>query len=737
MKKLLYIFILIAGTLQAAPHLTRNYTYRYFTTRDGLIQMQVLCAFQDRDGYMWFGTKGGISRWDGISFKNLTQEDDIPVGDVYNVGEWGYKKLFFIGNKFQILHENDSLELINIPDNLIFQRTNLLHIQISDEEIILLNLHNHLDVQALKCLHFIWNKSTRKFKLWSATDERILAYNSVYLLTGSAIYRREGLKLRKIGDLKGKYYFAQVNWESGEIYLRKEVNSCIDRYVFKNEKLVFSHTVVKDAHHEFFSHLKDGTILYFSQKYKLKFLPDRESNFGVEVAYPEKTYIDREGNLWIITNNGLFKYFKLNFEEYNFGLANPDNIWSVNQDNEQNMWFGSYGWGLWRLDKKGTLKAMNQNDPDWARQYMGSTRSRDGTLYLPSSGGLTVYRNKQFANLRTGISLSAYYDETEKQVYYSGLDIKTGIRGLWIGVDENRKFIPWKKGFPVGIGKDSKGRIRVGSFRGQGYLQADSIITDTIKREYEGVISYTTDKWGRLWKATTRGCYVELPDGKEFRFAPQIKGMLASIWNYHDKYLLIGTGSGMAIALMKEEIIDNPQVYEIGYENGFTGLETGQNAFFEDHNADMWVCTAVNVLKFNPEKLIQSRLNHIPSIRVSKIAFSADNFKWHELIFGDDEVKIDAENKFFSIEYIANSISSPKTLRFRYRLKGFYDNWSESIGEKSVSYTNLPYCKFTFEVMCSLDGENWSQVASSPEIEIVPPIYLQKIFIFAYVILIL
>ena len=93
--------------MYAEPHVTRNYAYRYFTTRDGLVQMQVMSAFQDRDGFMWFGTKGGVSRFDGISFKNITQEDGIPVGEMFSIGEWGFKKLFFFHHNFQILHEND------------------------------------------------------------------------------------------------------------------------------------------------------------------------------------------------------------------------------------------------------------------------------------------------------------------------------------------------------------------------------------------------------------------------------------------------------------------------------------------------------------------------------------------------------------------------------------------------------------------------------------------------------
>ena len=71
---------MLAGTIHATPYLSRNYAYRYFSTRDGLAQMQLMCAFQDSDGFVWFGTKGGVSKWDGTSFKNYTTENGLPMG---------------------------------------------------------------------------------------------------------------------------------------------------------------------------------------------------------------------------------------------------------------------------------------------------------------------------------------------------------------------------------------------------------------------------------------------------------------------------------------------------------------------------------------------------------------------------------------------------------------------------------------------------------------------------------
>jgi hypothetical protein len=67
------------------------------------------------------------------------------------------------------------------------------------------------------------------------------------------------------------------------------------------------------------------------------------------------------------------------------------------------------------MDKTGKLLAANQYNPAWIRQYMGSTRSKSGTLYMPTSGGLTVYENGKFTNYLSGISLSSYFNEDNQQ----------------------------------------------------------------------------------------------------------------------------------------------------------------------------------------------------------------------------------------------------------------------------------------------------------------------------------
>ena len=46
-----------------------NIAFNHLTVNDGLSQSSVTCIFQDRKGFMWFGTQDGLNRYDGYKFK--------------------------------------------------------------------------------------------------------------------------------------------------------------------------------------------------------------------------------------------------------------------------------------------------------------------------------------------------------------------------------------------------------------------------------------------------------------------------------------------------------------------------------------------------------------------------------------------------------------------------------------------------------------------------------------------
>ena len=59
--------------------------WRNLTTRDGLAGNIVYSIAEGGDGALWFGTNSGVSRWDGKSFTNFGMKEGLLEKNVYAV----------------------------------------------------------------------------------------------------------------------------------------------------------------------------------------------------------------------------------------------------------------------------------------------------------------------------------------------------------------------------------------------------------------------------------------------------------------------------------------------------------------------------------------------------------------------------------------------------------------------------------------------------------------------------
>ena len=56
---------------------------RVLTMQNGLADNTVSCIHKDRDGFMWFGTDNGLSRYDGKNIKNFGPDNSyVKVSQV-------------------------------------------------------------------------------------------------------------------------------------------------------------------------------------------------------------------------------------------------------------------------------------------------------------------------------------------------------------------------------------------------------------------------------------------------------------------------------------------------------------------------------------------------------------------------------------------------------------------------------------------------------------------------------
>ena len=78
MCKNLIKLLLLLSMLVALPSRAKDAAHYYFRTvdiRNGLSQNSVNQIFQDKKGFMWFGTKDGLNRYDGLSFRVYNKEN--------------------------------------------------------------------------------------------------------------------------------------------------------------------------------------------------------------------------------------------------------------------------------------------------------------------------------------------------------------------------------------------------------------------------------------------------------------------------------------------------------------------------------------------------------------------------------------------------------------------------------------------------------------------------------------
>ncbi len=123
--KLHSIFILFATLLLyckinfgQTPFVNRNSDYiitkRILTLENGLPDNSVICAIQDKDGFMWFGTEKGLSRYDGKSFTNYSKEKD---------GLYGNKIMQLL------LDDSNRLVIVSVDAATLLTRVNLMDLR--------------------------------------------------------------------------------------------------------------------------------------------------------------------------------------------------------------------------------------------------------------------------------------------------------------------------------------------------------------------------------------------------------------------------------------------------------------------------------------------------------------------------------------------------------------------------------------------------------------------------------
>src|SRR5437764_13526162 len=73
----LFVVLSVFGRAEKLP-------LKIYTAADGLAHNSVSRIVRDSQGYLWFCTSEGLSRFDGYEFHNYRQSDGLPHRDVHD-----------------------------------------------------------------------------------------------------------------------------------------------------------------------------------------------------------------------------------------------------------------------------------------------------------------------------------------------------------------------------------------------------------------------------------------------------------------------------------------------------------------------------------------------------------------------------------------------------------------------------------------------------------------------------
>ncbi len=301
---------------------------------------------------------------------------------------------------------------------------------------------------------------------------------------------------------------------------------------------------------------------------------------------------DRQGKLWIGTNNGLNCLQDGKFTRYTTRQGLSHNaVLSIYEDSKNDLWIGTDGGGLNRL-REGKFTAHTIQEGLANDIVTAICEDEQGHLWIGTSGGLNRLANGKFAVYTKKDGLA---DGFVRAIY------KDRVGSLWIGTNggglhrvRERKFENFSTSdglssdFVRAFCEDREGSLWIGTYGGGLNRLCEGKFTSFSTREglsNDMVWSVYGDKKGNLWFGASRGLTC-MKDGKITVYSAQDgvpPYMITALRDDRAGNLWIGTEGG-GLVRFQEKVL---AVYTTkhGLSNNFV------RSIYEDSKGNLWIGT--------------------------------------------------------------------------------------------------------------------------------------------------
>jgi hypothetical protein len=152
-----------------------------------------------------------------------------------------------------------------------------------------------------------------------------------------------------------------------------------------------------------------------------------------------------------------------------------------------------------------------------------------------------------------------------------------------------------------------------------------------------------------------------------------------------------------------------------GKLQGFSGMETNENAVYKDSKGNIWFGTLRGVIKFDPSKDKINATKPLTYIENIKIFYQNQPL--------ENNASFSYQDNYLTFDVIGISLTNPKEVQYKYWLEGLNTEWSPPTKLSTITFSGLPPGKYTLHVK----SINNSGVESSEDIlytfTITPPFW--------------
>ncbi|MCM8568298.1 ATP-binding protein [Gramella jeungdoensis] len=753
--------------------------FRNINSVQGLSHSTVYSITEDKNGFMWFGTREGLNRYDGYEVETYYSQKS----DTADSG----------------LLDNQINYLLSSSQGLLIGTRNGLN-----------RYEPELDKFTSEFSGTQISESVRV--LFETGNNRIFigTSNGLYILNNDHQIEKlvNNVTVRALCNYKTNVHWMGLNtqvWminDSGEVIKKYTLTPEItDSGTSFNINILF-----KDKENNIWLGTSKGLYLFNENKDSFEF-HEIDKNHEIEANVIRTISEGNDGRLWVGTESGIFLYdlktgtsehYKHSFEKEPGSLTDKS-IYSLYQSDEGITWIGTYFGGVnyTAPQNKGFQKLLPGDSNSSLHGKAVSqiiSDNKDNIWIATEDGGISILNRKKnsfsYLNTKNGLSsnnIHSLYEDNNGYIwigtFLGGLNRYDKTTGeITHFKHRNNDPTSISNNYVYSIMQDKDDRLWVGTQYGLNIYNPASGNFILFKPETFGnkfIYDMLQDETGDLWICTRfNGIYryrsskdiIEHYSGKDIN-----SDQIVSVSETSDGDIWFGTLSG---GLLKWEesngsfenyteydFLPNNNVYEIvegpkkelwlttnkglvKYEpeldtaitftnkDGLTSNQFNFKSGYKDDKGWLYFGTINGLTYFHPDSL----KTNLPSSEIQITGFQLFNKEvpvgqksiLKNSISFTDSISLKHHQNVITFEFAALNYQPGNN--YAYYLEGFEDNWNKVGDKRTATYTNLSPGDYTFRVQTL-------PLNSSPEksihLTILPPFWQTKWAYTIYFILLL